>query len=237
MDCNHCDVAGPPLSLPIVSRRFVAPIKFWCWKAARLSSAALTKSCSPPVDATGNSTIGNTSLSEINSSIPARISRPSYPRPLNPLLSRRQCRRISSHSQITQISQNRSKGTDMNPQNFANHTRWHPAFHFFILPVMLINFVWAIIQFVKTPNLNAGWWIVVSLALVLLALFVRQYPLKVQDRIMRLEERLRYQQALSPVLINQASALTPGQIVALRFAGDDELEELVGSVLAGKLTK
>ncbi len=126
---------------------------------------------------------------------------------------------------------------NMNPQNFANHTRWHPAFHFFVLPVMLINFVWAVIQFVKTPNPNAGWGMVVSLALVLLTLFVRQYPLKAQDRIIRLEERLRYQEALSPMLMNQIGKLTPGQIVALRFAGDDELEALVGAVLAGTLTK
>jgi transcription elongation GreA/GreB family factor len=62
-------------------------------------------------------------------------------------------------------------------------------------------------------------------------------PLKAQDRIIRLEERLRYQQVLSPALLPQTSALRMGQITALRFAGDDELEELVSAVLAGKLTK
>jgi hypothetical protein len=125
----------------------------------------------------------------------------------------------------------------MDPQNFENHTRWHPAFHFFILPVMLINFFWAVVIFVKAPGWNAGWWIVVSLALVLLTTFVRTYSLKVQDRLIRLEEKLRYQQVLSPALAQQTSNLTVGQTVALRFAADEELEELVDSVLSGKFVK
>ena len=123
------------------------------------------------------------------------------------------------------------------PQTFANHTRWQPPLHFFVLPVMLINVFWAVIVFVKDPNWNSGWWIIVSLALLVLVFFVRLNPLKAQDRIIRLEERLRYQQVLSPSLLQQTSALTPGQIIALRFAGDDELEELVSAVLAGKFSK
>jgi len=122
-------------------------------------------------------------------------------------------------------------------QNYANHTRWHPPFHFFVLPVMLINFVWSIVTFVKAPNINSGWWIVVSLALAMLALFTRLYSVKVQDRIIRLEERLRYQQILSPALAHQCATLTPAQMIALRFAGDDELENLAGSVVAGKLAQ
>jgi hypothetical protein len=119
-------------------------------------------------------------------------------------------------------------------QNFANHTRWHPLFHFFVLPVMLINFIWAIVVFVKAPDPNSGWWIVVSLALIMLTFFARTYALKVQDRVIRLEESLRYQQILSPAVIQKAAALTTSQIIALRFAGDDELEALIGQTLAGK---
>lgn len=122
-------------------------------------------------------------------------------------------------------------------QNFANHTRWHPMFHFFLLPVMLINFVWAIVDFVKAPTPNSGWWIVVSLALVLLTFFARTYSLKVQDRVIRLEEALRYRQLLSPAALQQVSALTVPQIVALRFAGDDELETLTAQTLAGGFAK
>ena len=125
----------------------------------------------------------------------------------------------------------------MEPQSFANHTRWHPAFHFFILPVMLINFVWAIVTFVQGPGWSSGWWIVVSLALLMLTAFVRTYSLKVQDRVIRLEERLRYQQLLSPALAEQASTLSAAQTVALRFAADEELEKLVSSVLSGKFVK
>jgi len=121
-------------------------------------------------------------------------------------------------------------------QSFANHTRWHPPFHFFVVPVLLINFIWAVVDFVKAPGRHSGWWIVVSLALALLALIARMNSVKVQDRVIRLEEKLRYQQLLPPALAQQCSTLTIGQIVALRFAGDDELEELVSAVVSGKLT-
>jgi hypothetical protein len=123
------------------------------------------------------------------------------------------------------------------PQTFANHTRWQPPIHYFVLPVMLINVIWSVVLFVKAPGATSGWWIIVSLALLTLVPFVRVNPLKAQDRIIRLEERLRYQQVLSPALLARTSALNPGQIIALRFAGDDELEELVGAVLAGKFAK
>src|SRR5258708_14879118 len=102
---------------------------------------------------------------------------------------------------------------------------------------MLINLIWSVVQFIRTPGLNSGWWIVVSLALLMLAFLVRLNSLKVQDRLIRLEEKLRYQQILSAPICQQASALDMRQIIALRFAGDDELEELVDSVLAGKLAK
>ncbi len=123
------------------------------------------------------------------------------------------------------------------PQTFANHTRWQPPLHFFVLPVMLINVIWSIVLFVKAPGPTSGWWIIVSLALLVLVFFVRLNPLKAQDRLIRLEEKLRYQQILSPALCQQTSTLTPGQIIALRFAGDDELEELVGAALTGKFAK
>jgi hypothetical protein len=105
------------------------------------------------------------------------------------------------------------------------------------MPVMIINFFWSVVVFVKAPDRNTGWWIVVSVALLMLTFFVRTNSLKVQDRIIRLEEKLRFQQVLSPALQQQCSALRPGQIVALRFAPDEELEELVSAVVAGKVTK
>ena len=122
-------------------------------------------------------------------------------------------------------------------QSYANHTRWHPPFHFFVIPVMLINVIWAIVVFVKAPDPTQGGWIVVSLALVVMALLVRTNALKAQDRIIRLEERLRYQQLLPAELAQQCGSLDVGQIIALRFASDEELEGLIREVLGGRLVK
>ena len=125
----------------------------------------------------------------------------------------------------------------MEPQTFANHTRWHPPFHYFIVPVMLINFIWSVVELIMTPGWNAGRWTVVSWALLMLTIFVRVNPLRAQDRTIRLEEQLRFQRVLSPSLSQQTSAISRGQLIALRFAPDEELEELVAAVLAGKLTR
>ncbi|HEY0320953.1 MAG TPA: DUF6526 family protein [Pyrinomonadaceae bacterium] len=123
------------------------------------------------------------------------------------------------------------------PQTYASHTRWHPPFHFFVVPVMLINVIWAIVLFVREPGWTHGWWIVMSIALVVLTTLVRNNSLKVQDRVIRLEEQVRYRQLLPAELAHQARALTVRQMVALRFASDDELEGLVREVLEGRVTK
>lgn len=126
---------------------------------------------------------------------------------------------------------------DESPQTYENHTRWYAPFHFFLTPVLLTNVVIAIVQLVRDPNLDRGWWLVVSLALVVIGALVRTSPLKAQDRIIRLEESLRYYQLLPEELAARAASLTPAQTVALRFASDEELEGLVREVLAGRLTK
>ena len=123
------------------------------------------------------------------------------------------------------------------PQTYQNHTRWHPPFHFFLLPVMLINVVWSIVQFARNPGWDQGWWIVVSLALVVMAALSRTNPLKTQDRVIRLEEQLRYRQLLPADLDRRTGTLSTAQIIALRFASDEELAGLVRQVLEGKLSK
>ena len=123
------------------------------------------------------------------------------------------------------------------PQTYANHTRWHAPFHFFLAPVLLTNVVIAIVQLVRDPGLDRGWWLVVSIALVVLGALARTNPLKAQDRIIRLEEGLRYYQLLPEELARRAASLTTGQTVALRFASDEELEGLVREVLEGRLRK
>ena len=125
----------------------------------------------------------------------------------------------------------------MEPQTFANHTRWHPPYHFFIIPVLLINFIWTVVEAVLYPGWTSGRWAVVSLALLLLGYFARINPLRAQDRTIRLEELLRFQRILPPALALQAASFRPGQLIALRFAPDEEVEALVNDVLAGKLSK
>ena len=123
------------------------------------------------------------------------------------------------------------------PQSYENHTRWHAPFHFFLAPVLLTNVVIAVVQLVRDPGLDRGWWLVVSMALLVLAGLVRMNPLRVQDRVIRLEESLRYYQLLPEELALRAATLTTAQTIALRFAPDDELEGLVRAVLEGRLTK
>ena len=121
------------------------------------------------------------------------------------------------------------------PQSYENHTRYHAPFHYFVAPVLLANVLVAVVQLVRDPGLDRGWWLVVSIALLALAGLVRINPLKAQDRIIRLEESLRYYQLLPEDLAARAASLKTGQVVALRFASDEELEGLVREVLEGRL--
>ena len=123
------------------------------------------------------------------------------------------------------------------PQTYANHIRWHPPFHFFVLPVLLINVIWSIVYCVKYPAWNQGWWVLVSLALAFLGVQTRNNSLKVQDRIIRLEEELRYQRLLAADLAQQTKSFTVQQIIALRFASDEELPGLIDRVFAGEFAK
>ncbi|HMF92854.1 MAG TPA: DUF6526 family protein [Vicinamibacterales bacterium] len=121
-------------------------------------------------------------------------------------------------------------------QSYKTHTRLLPPFHFFVLPVMFINFVNAVRHAILQPTLHWFWEVVFALALVGLALFSRVQALTVQDRVIRLEERLRLRQLLPPELHQQINSLSHRQLVALRFAGDDEVPDLVRQIVAGKLT-
>src|SRR6202140_1394252 len=78
-----------------------------------------------------------------------------------------------------------------NPQDYSHHTRWDPAFPFFLMPGWLIPLIQTIIHTVRRPGMHSAWMIVLAVALILLALKSRQYAVKVQDRVIRLEERLR----------------------------------------------
>jgi hypothetical protein len=120
-------------------------------------------------------------------------------------------------------------------QTYKNHTRLLPAFHFFVIPVLFLNFVNEIRHLWRYPSEGAGFTAVVGAALLMLAFLSRVQAVTVQDRVIRLEMRLRLRQVLPTELHGRINDLTHRQLVALRFAGDAELPELVREILEGKL--
>ena len=126
------------------------------------------------------------------------------------------------------------------PQSAQSHARWDPAFHFFVLPLLLINIFFSIYLLVHHwPEHKAilGWWIVLSIVLFVVAGKSRGNALKAQDRIIRLEERLRIAALLSAEENKRSQALTESQLIGLRFASDAELPALVKRTLDENLTQ
>jgi Family of unknown function (DUF6526) len=120
-------------------------------------------------------------------------------------------------------------------QNFENHARTVPMFHFFVLPVLFLNFISSIVYVFRAPTYWTAVSLLVSIALVLLAFTARMFAVTVQDRVIRLEMRLRLQEALQGDLRARIPEFTVNQLVSLRFASDAELPELARKVLDEKL--
>lgn len=118
------------------------------------------------------------------------------------------------------------------PQTLANHTRFDPGYHFFVAPVSLITVVWMIVRLVQYPDVNRAALVVLAIAGLVAVFKFRRYALKAQDRIIRLEERLRYALLLPAPLLERARDLRESQMIALRFASDAELPLLVEQALA-----
>ena len=129
---------------------------------------------------------------------------------------------------------------EKNVQVFANHRRFDPWYHFFVAPVVVISFFVALWTFIKSLSggfsLWAAWNVVVWAAAVALTLLLRIYPLKTQDRIIRLEERLRLATLLDGPLKARIGELDGRQLVGLRFAPDAEVPALVKAALDEKLS-
>jgi hypothetical protein len=121
-------------------------------------------------------------------------------------------------------------------QVFGTHRRFLPAWHFFAVPILGINVVVVAMNFVRDPKLVTGWALLVAIALLLGILLSRNMPLRAQDRIIRLEERLRLERVLPTDLRGRIGDLTADQLIALRFASDDEVPELTRRALGGELT-
>jgi Family of unknown function (DUF6526) len=120
-------------------------------------------------------------------------------------------------------------------QNFANHNKIVPLFHYVILPIFILNLVQSIVRLVHSFSEDSAMAFLVAVALFLLAFFSRTFALKVQDRVIRLEMRLRLQNLLPADLLPRIPEFTVSQLVALRFAGDGELPGLARKVLAENL--
>jgi hypothetical protein len=120
-------------------------------------------------------------------------------------------------------------------QTYASHRRYIPAFHFFVLPVLLGNIIVAIVRLVRAPALSTTWALLVALAIGIGIAYARFMPLRAQDRVIRLEERNRLERLLPGDLRGRIVELTPGQLIALRFAPDDEVADLVRRSLSGEL--
>jgi uncharacterized membrane protein YciS (DUF1049 family) len=124
----------------------------------------------------------------------------------------------------------------MAEQNLANHGKFFAPFHFFVLPVFALNFGWSIYRWIELGHSLDGFIsVLVAAGLIVLALTARMMALKVQDRVIRLEERLRYERLLSADLQSRIDEFTVDQIVSLRFASDAELPTLARKVLDEKV--
>jgi Family of unknown function (DUF6526) len=121
-------------------------------------------------------------------------------------------------------------------QNFANHTKIVPAFHFVVLGIFGINLVWSVYRALHTPSAESVISLLLAIAFILAALYGRLFALTVQDRVIRLEMRLRMMQLLPADLKARIPEFTVSQLVALRFASDGELPALARKVLDEKVS-
>jgi Family of unknown function (DUF6526) len=120
-------------------------------------------------------------------------------------------------------------------QTLASHRRFIPAWHFFALPVLIINVFVVGLKFGRDLSLGNAWAVIVAIALAIGIAVSRTMPLRAQDRIIRLEERIRLERLAPADLRGRVGELTPDQLIGLRFAPDNEVPELARRVLGGEL--
>ncbi len=121
------------------------------------------------------------------------------------------------------------------PQTYKNHTRLDPVFHFFLGPLSALTFVAAVWHAIRHPDFFSLWLALGTLLFVVDVFLNRIYSLRVQDRVIRLEERLRLNALLPEAQRVRIGELTEGQLVALRFASDSELPALAVKALDDRL--
>ena len=121
-------------------------------------------------------------------------------------------------------------------QSLANHTRFDPPFHFFLLPLGLVAIILSVIRIIQRPTIASTLLLILAVGFVMIAAKTRGYSLKVQDRIIRLEERLRLAMLMPEAGRSRIGELTESQLIALRFASDGELPGLAMRALNEGLT-
>ena len=120
-------------------------------------------------------------------------------------------------------------------QSLQNHARMVPAYHYFVFGAFTINLAVSIANLASAPSFATVAGVLTAAALIVLALYARVFALRAQDRVIRLEMRLRMKDLLPPALQPSINEFTPGQLVAMRFASDAELPDLAAKVLAGNV--
>ena len=121
--------------------------------------------------------------------------------------------------------------SEKKPQNYENHAKFIPVFHYIALPLLLVNFFGALFRVTQEISFYTFNGVGLAISLIVGAVFTRLFALKAQDRVIRLEEQIRMQTFLPDALKAQVGRLTMGQIVALRFASDEELVDLTQDAL------
>jgi hypothetical protein len=127
--------------------------------------------------------------------------------------------------------------TENLPQNLANHNRFDPPFHFFLAPLILLLWIASLVFWVRHPGWEHAWELLLVTALAVTALKARTNAIKVQDRVIRLEQRLRLAALLPETLRSQIVRLSEGQLIALRFACDEEVPALAQRALVENLSR
>ena len=119
------------------------------------------------------------------------------------------------------------------PQTYENHAKTVPLFHYFTMPLLLINLLWSVYRLLTQSDafVDSLVTLTAAVAVLLVAFFSRTNALKAQDRVIRLEERLRMQELLPVESKSRIHEITTSQILALRFASDEELPALVKTAL------
>ena len=122
-------------------------------------------------------------------------------------------------------------------QTYQTHRKTVPLFHFVVLPVLLGNVLLMAYGVVQAPGLATVWGLLMGVALFLGMLFARTFALAAQDRVIRLEERLRLRELLPPDLKTRIPEFSREQLIGLRFASDAEVPDLAAAVLRDNVQK